>query len=78
LQIKITGLASKKSTLFDVSSNEMNLNLLEFLRSKDMPVASSCDGVALCHKCVTSQKELSCRIYLKDLNDGEEISFDYL
>jgi Na+-transporting NADH:ubiquinone oxidoreductase subunit NqrF len=61
-QILIKGLASKtliKTIL--LSSTDSNENLMQFLRSQNIPIASSCFGEGVCQKCVINATQLSCQ-----------------
>lgn len=40
-------------------------NLMDFLRSKGIPIASSCGGDGVCRKCVVNGDNLSCQLSLK-------------
>lgn len=80
MPLKVTGMASKKTLLIsDVTQSE--LSLLEYLQSKNFPIASSCQGDGVCLKCIcfTSDKKevISCQTPVKKLND-ETLYFTYL
>lgn len=82
--ISIYGLASK--TLVKelvINEADLKLTLMEYLRRENIPVASSCYGEGICHKCVVkldNNEELSCLISVKNLLDRQitTISISYL
>lgn len=43
-----------------------DLSLMDFLREKNITIASSCGGVGTCQKCTVNEHLLSCQITLKD------------
>ncbi|EPZ50637.1 hypothetical protein M902_3313 [Bacteriovorax sp. BAL6_X] len=45
----------------------MNLTVLEFLRRKEIPIASSCDGEKVCKLCVINDDLLACGLLVKDI-----------
>lgn len=75
-EIIVKGRASKKSWCFPVNKKEYALTLLEFLESKNMPIASSCSGQGVCRRCIFNNDRLACEEKLKDISFDVEI--DYL
>lgn len=88
-EIKVYGNASGKIIKeLRPNSLEMNLqiSLMTYLQSQDIPIASSCSGDGVCKKCVVNtssqEKLLSCQISLKDYLNEENfdkiITINYL
>lgn len=75
--IIVRGLASKKEIHLNVSKNQTNLTLLEFLTQEGLPIASSCRGQGSCKKCVFNIDELSCQEVVSNFI-GKKVSIDYL
>ncbi|MBH49079.1 MAG: hypothetical protein CME71_13000 [Halobacteriovorax sp.] len=76
--IKVFGGASKKLVSeLEVDELSMDLTLMEFLRLKKVPVASSCYGEGVCRKCIVKVEEtevLSCMMTIKHfLNNHEPV-----
>lgn len=76
-QIMLKGLASGKVWRFNVDDDQVDADLLTFLREKTIPVASSCSGEGVCKKCVFNESFLSCKELVGDWV-GKEIVFAYL
>ena len=78
--IKIKGLASQTISELKVTKNDLNLSLLDFLRLKSIPIASSCDGEGVCRKCLVSDEILSCQFKVKEVIESKkiEITVNYL
>ena len=76
-KIKVKGGASEKTFEFEVKEEDGEMDLLCFLRSRSLPVASSCSGVGQCHKCLFNRDQLACQSRVKDFW-GKEITIDYL
>lgn len=81
----IEGGASKKIIhVFELETNDLEINLLEFLADHHIPVASSCGGDGICQKCYVQnrgQKLLSCQFAVGDLfvnSLQETLTFSYL
>lgn len=77
----INGMASGKCQKFKISASDYKKNVLEFLVSKEVPIASSCFGLGQCKKCVmNSDKLLACQITVKNLLNKHDgiCSIDYL
>jgi Na+-transporting NADH:ubiquinone oxidoreductase subunit NqrF len=71
LQITIVGLASQKQTTINVSENDLEKNLLVWLRENQIHIASSCSGEGVCKKCVIQKDWLSCKFTLKTFFERE-------
>ena len=81
----IFGKASQKEIKkYIISINDLNLNLMEFLLDKGIPVASSCNGDAVCLKCIVTVKDekiLSCQCDIAELfkdQDSVTVVMSYL
>jgi Na+-transporting NADH:ubiquinone oxidoreductase subunit NqrF len=80
-QLIIYGRASQKIIKKITLPNEKaSLDLLTLLREEGIPIASSCDGEGVCHKCLVNSNLISCQITLLDfLKENEAvIDVDYL
>jgi ferredoxin len=81
LQIEVLGLASGRRLILSYEANELQQNLLKWLRGKGVTVASSCDGEGVCKKCDIQNGWLSCQMTLEEFlqrqPDGE-IRISYL
>jgi uncharacterized 2Fe-2S/4Fe-4S cluster protein (DUF4445 family) len=75
-EITLIGRASSKRWQYEVCEEDLSKTLLEFLQSRDVPIASSCGGLGVCEKCLYNDSELSCQIKMEDINFDIEI--DYL
>lgn len=64
--IEVKGLASGKSRFFTPEESELETDLLSWLRSRGVTIASSCDGEGVCKKCVIQNGWLTCELTLKD------------
>lgn len=78
MQIILIGKASGKKKKISIANPLSYNSILDLFKSIDIPIASSCNGVGQCKKCITSDGRLSCQIKLSDLRNEEEIEFDYL
>ncbi len=78
--IRIDGLASGKSWDFNITQEDLELNVLNFLRLKQLPVASSCDGEAICRLCIINDDILACNTLVKDIISkyNSNITINYL
>ncbi|GAB4015949.1 MAG: hypothetical protein Fur0010_15440 [Bdellovibrio sp.] len=56
----VFGLASQQVITTITVQGDEDENLMEFLRSHGVPVASSCCGMGVCKKCVINGNILSC------------------
>lgn len=82
-KLKIMGKASGKLIgELPLDDSDTFINLMEFLRKKEFPIASSCWGDGVCKKCVlllNGMETLSCQIKLSEINKIENIiEIDYL
>ena len=73
--IEIIGLASKTSQFFTIEEKDLETTLLQWLRSKEITIASSCDGEGVCKKCAIQNGWLTCeltlKIFLERQSDGK-------
>ncbi len=63
--IEIVGLASETSRFIEYGEKELEMVLLDWLRSKEVTIASSCDGEGVCKKCSIQNDWLTCELTLK-------------
>ncbi len=59
--IRVHGLASQKM-VGEFQVEDPQANLMEFLRHRGVPIASSCGGDGVCRKCVVNGEEMSCQL----------------
>lgn len=66
-EIYVFGKASQKIIKIIQIPNKFpnDMSLMEFLIDNDITIASSCNGVGSCHKCLVNISLLSCQITLK-------------
>ena len=79
--IEIFGKASKTSQVFNIEPKDYNENLLKWLRSKGITMASSCDGKGICRKCVIQNNWATCELTIKtflEVSPNGKIYVDYL
>ena len=79
--IKVLGVASNKELLeINPNENELNMNLMNFLRAHNIPIASSCYGEGVCRKCVINKNILSCQLSVKEFinKKNQVIEITYL
>lgn len=73
--IEVNGLASGRKYELTVTPEDMQENLLKWLRSKEITIASSCDGKGVCKKCDIQNGWLTCELtlesFLKRQPDGK-------
>jgi Na+-transporting NADH:ubiquinone oxidoreductase subunit NqrF len=64
--VTVLGLASGRK--YNVSYEDKNLSedMLHFLRSKGITIASSCDGEGVCKKCGIQNGWLTCELTLEE------------
>lgn len=81
----IIGLASNRIyKVIEFTQEDLPTNLMEFLRNKGIPIASSCLGQELCKKCIINNNLLSCSLTLEAFtqlsrpNSTYEIKVSYL
>ena len=71
--------ASNRKISLNVTNEDLELTLLEYLRKQNFPVASSCDGEGVCKKCIINGDVLSCKIKVSEMIAQKlEINVDYL
>ena len=83
LSIPVLGKASGKLVKHcPIGPNDLDLSLLNFLRGHGLPIASSCQGLGICEKCIINQCLLSCEISVKDYvakySEDTTVLVDYL
>lgn len=64
--IQIVGGASQTTRELEYAQEELDLDLLTWLRLKKITVASSCDGDGICKKCKIQNDWLACLVTLKE------------
>lgn len=84
-ELVVFGQASQRTILtLEISYRDYESTLMDLLLKNGIPVASSCGGDGICHKCtvtINGQKELSCQKSIRDLfseTDRLELTFSYL
>lgn len=68
--ILIGGASHKEIDEFIILDTNKHQTLLEFLINKNIPIASSCNGEQICHKCtveIENESIMSCSIKLSEL-----------
>lgn len=81
MQVEVLGLASGRRIILPLKAYETQENLLKWLRSKGITVASSCDGEGVCKKCDIQNGWLTCRMTLAEFLQRQpngEIRISYL
>lgn len=79
--IELKGLASGTSRFLEYEESDLETDLLTWLRSKEVTVASSCDGEGICKKCVIQNGWLTCELTLREflkLQEDGVILISYL
>jgi Na+-transporting NADH:ubiquinone oxidoreductase subunit NqrF len=66
MSVTLVGLASGRENSLEFTSEELNRDLLSWLRSKGITIASSCDGEGVCKKCNIQNGWLTCELTLKE------------
>jgi ferredoxin len=72
---------SSKTTIKEFSKSElvMDQSMMDFLRSHNIPIASSCYGEGICQKCVVNTDIMSCQILVFDfITKYNSVSISYL
>jgi Na+-transporting NADH:ubiquinone oxidoreductase subunit NqrF len=64
--IKVKGLASGRILELDYNQEDLGRNLMFYLRSKDVTIASSCDGEGVCQKCAIQKDWLTCQLTVSE------------
>jgi Na+-transporting NADH:ubiquinone oxidoreductase subunit NqrF len=79
-KISVIGKASGNTTILDVKPLHMKMTVLDYLTNYEIPVASSCRGNGICHKCKINKNLLACELtvekYICDI--GLTIEIDYI
>lgn len=80
MQLTINGLASKNIFQVSLADSDLQKTMLNLLREKEIPIASSCRGERICHKCVINDDLLSCAITVSDFifKHGNIVDVSYL
>ncbi|HXH75183.1 MAG TPA: hypothetical protein VNJ08_09480 [Bacteriovoracaceae bacterium] len=79
--IKVVGLASGRVTELNFAEQDMGIDLLTWLRSRGITIASSCDGEGVCKKCNIQNDWLTCELTLREFLQREpecKIEVSYL
>ncbi|MCM2348497.1 MAG: hypothetical protein NDI69_00660 [Bacteriovoracaceae bacterium] len=63
--IEIRGVASQTSRFLPYQDEDLDIILLEWLRSQGITIASSCDGEGVCKKCDIQNGWLTCELTLR-------------
>jgi ferredoxin len=74
-EITLIGGASSKRWQFEVSEEDLSMTLLEFLQSREVPIASSCGGLGVCEKCLYNESELACQIKMEEIDFDIEVAY---
>ncbi len=81
MQVIVRGKASGREYPVSYEKKNLSEDMLYFLRSKGITIASSCDGEGVCKKCGIQNGWLTCELtleeFLKRRPDGI-IEVDYL
>ena len=64
--VEVVGLASGTSRFIEYTKQDLDSLLLDWLRSKEITIASSCDGEGVCKKCSIQNGWLTCELTLKN------------
>ena len=78
MQVTVKGLASGNSWKLDFQEEDSDKDLLSFLRSHHITIASSCDGAGVCKKCVIQNEWLSCKMTLKEFLQRQRDGMIYI
>lgn len=79
LKLIVTGGASNKVILegsFEIASHRRTINLMDFLRNKNINIASSCFGEGVCKKCIAvinGEELLTCQVDIETLENNQDI-----
>jgi uncharacterized 2Fe-2S/4Fe-4S cluster protein (DUF4445 family) len=66
MQIEVVGTASGRSTFIAYGPQDMTRTMLDFLRSHEVTIASSCAGEGVCRKCNIQNDWLTCMMTLEE------------
>lgn len=78
---QLKGGSSGNITILKISEEDLNTNLLDFLRKSAQPIASSCRGEMVCKLCALGDESiLSCSFTVKSYMEkhGNTIYVPYL
>jgi Na+-transporting NADH:ubiquinone oxidoreductase subunit NqrF len=64
--IEVIGLASGRVIEIVLNESDLQKDLLSWLRSRGITIASSCDGQAVCKKCCIQNDWLTCVLTLEE------------
>ena len=81
MQIEVKGLASGRTYPIDYEAQDLDEQLLFFLRKKGITIASSCDGEGVCKRCNIQNDGLTCELQLQkflELQPDGKIFVGYL
>lgn len=81
MQLEIFGIASNKIfKTIEYTKEQESLNLMIFLHSRSIPIASSCNGEYVCLKCCVNNDVISCQFTIGDFvkKYGNQIRVNYL
>ncbi len=70
LEIIVIGEASQKLIAKFCLKEIPQMSLMDYLRSQEIPIASSCLGKGICKKCVFNKDNLSCQTWLNELKQS--------
>ena len=66
-KIIVFGRASQKDIMtIETEASDLEKNLMDFLREKGLPIASSCLGKGQCKHCIINGFLLSCSVTVKE------------
>ena len=79
-EITLFGESSKQQYVLKLKTENLDQILMNFLRERNIPIASSCSGEGVCRKCVVTKNILSCSLTVRDYlkNHGQLVSVSYL
>jgi ferredoxin len=66
VRITIHGSASGRQQFLELENSERSENLMDWLRRKNITIASSCDGEGVCKKCAIQEGWLTCQMTLEE------------
>lgn len=81
MQLEIFGEASNSIfKVIEYTEEQKELNLMIFMHSKSIPIASSCNGEYVCLKCCVNGDVVSCQFTIEDFVNkyGNQIRVSYL
>ena len=81
MQLQLRGKASGKTQIFELEAKDLEKSVLDFLRERGTPMASSCNGRQQCNKCLFNTNKLGCATTIAELRHEKPplyIEIDYL